>query len=289
VAQAKQAAVAQLASPAMSLAERVAELSWYHTIDLPGSVVTPGQFDTRGAVAHVPLPPSLEGARCLDVGTWDGFWAFEMERRGAASVTAIDLDDAARWDWPPRVRLVAEPHGGEAYLAQFRRGAASFELAREALGSSVERIDCSVYDLDPEIHGRYDAVFLGSLLLHLRDPVGALAAIRRVCGGALYVSEAVELIPSLLRPRTPAARLDGFDQPWWWQPNVAAFHRMLEGAGYRITHRSRPYFIPLGTSHPRPPRRELLRSLRTAAGREGIVVRLAGIPHVAARAVPMGA
>jgi tRNA (mo5U34)-methyltransferase len=101
-----------LGSPAMpALADRVAELSWYHTIDLPGGIVTPGQFDTRGAVAHVPLPASLEGARCLDVGTWDGFWAFEMERRGAASVTAIDLDDAARWDWPPRVRAAAEPHG----------------------------------------------------------------------------------------------------------------------------------------------------------------------------------
>jgi tRNA (mo5U34)-methyltransferase len=270
------------------LAERVSAQSWYHTIELPGGVVTPGQFDTRGAVRHVPLPESLEGRRCLDVGTWDGFWAFEMEHRGAESVTAIDLDDAAHWDWPPRVRIAAEPHGGQAYLARFRRGASGFELAREALGSSVERIDCSVYDLEAEMHGRFDVVFLGSLLLHLRDPVAALAAIRGVCGGALYVSEAVELIPSLLRPRTPSARLDGLDQPWWWQPNVAAFHRMLEGAGFQITHRSRPYFIPLGPTHPRPPRRELWRALRTAAGREGIVVRALGIPHVAARAVPLG-
>ena len=37
--------------------------------------------------------------RALDVGTWDGFWAFEMERRGA-EVTALDLDDERDLDWP---------------------------------------------------------------------------------------------------------------------------------------------------------------------------------------------
>jgi tRNA (mo5U34)-methyltransferase len=279
-----------LGSPAMpSLAERVAAQSWYHTIDLPDGVTTAGHFDTRGAVRHVPLPESLAGRRCLDVGTWDGFWAFEMERRGAASVTAIDLDDAARWDWPPRVRVAAEPHGGQEYLARFRRGAAGFELAREALGSKVERLDRSVYELDPDTDGRFDVVFLGSLLLHLRDPVEALARIRSVTAGALYVSEAIELIPSLLRPRTPTARLDGFDQPWWWQPNVAAFYRMLAGAGFRVTHRSRPYFIPLGPSHARSPRGDIWRALRSPEGREALIIRFKGIPHVAARAVPVAA
>ena len=270
----------------MSLAARVSALDWYHTIELPEGVVTPGHFDTRPAVAHVPLPADLSGLRCLDVGTWDGFWAFEMERRGAASVTAVDIDDAGRWDWPLRVRLAARRHG-EEYLAAFRRGTAGFDLAREALGSSVERIDLSVYDLDPEQVGTFDVVFLGSLLLHLRDPIAALGAIRSVCRGTLVCSEAIELWPSLLRPRTPSARLAGFDQPWWWQPNVAAFHRMLASAGFAVRRRSRPYFIPLGAEHPLPPWRHALRSVFTAEGREGVVIRLAGVPHVAAAAVPV--
>jgi tRNA (mo5U34)-methyltransferase len=273
---------------AHDLDARVRALSWYHTIDLPHGVVTPGHFDTRPAVAHVPLPADLSARRCLDVGTWDGFWAFEMERRGAASVTAIDLDDADRWDWPPRVRIAGARHGPE-YLSQFRRGTAGFDLAHEALGARVERLDLSVYDLAPERVGTFDVVFLGSLLLHLRDPVAALDAIRRVCGGVLVCSEAIELIPSLLRPRTPTARLDGLDQPWWWQPNVAAFHRMLTSAGFAIARRSRPYFIPLGAEHGVPPWRHALTSLRTAAGREGLLVRALGVPHVAAAAVPHGA
>jgi tRNA (mo5U34)-methyltransferase len=269
------------------LAERAQALDWYHTLDLPGGVTTSGHFDTRGAVRHVPLPADLTGKRVLEIGTWDGFWAFELERRGAQSVTAIDLDDPAGWDWPPRVHATAARHGGIEYLDRFKRGSAAFELAHEALDSRVERRNLSVYDLDPEVHGRFDLVFLGTLLLHLRDPVGALARIRSVCAGDFVVCDAIELIPSLLRPRTPTARLEAVDQPWWWQPNVAAFHRMLVSAGFRITHRSRPYFIPLGPSHPVPPLREVARSWRTPEGREALIIRFAGIPHVAARAVPL--
>ncbi len=41
--------------------------------------------------------------RVLDVGTWDGFWAFEMERRGA-DVVALDVEHESEYDWPPRRR-----------------------------------------------------------------------------------------------------------------------------------------------------------------------------------------
>lgn len=55
--------------------------SWYHTIDLGGSVETPGYVDWRGYADRI-LPAELRGLRALDVGTYDGFWAFEMEKRG---------------------------------------------------------------------------------------------------------------------------------------------------------------------------------------------------------------
>ena len=76
----------------------------------------------------------MRGKRCLDVATYDGFLAFEMERRGAAEVVATDILDHEDWDWLPRERA-----GGLAYLKQEAgtkgRG---FEIAAEALGSSVE-------------------------------------------------------------------------------------------------------------------------------------------------------
>src|SRR3712207_3284092 len=83
-----------------SLAQEVATLEWYHTIELAPGVVTPGWHDTRPIVSQIPLPASLAGKRCLDVGAVDGFWAFEMERRGAQEVVAIDILDPQEWDWP---------------------------------------------------------------------------------------------------------------------------------------------------------------------------------------------
>ena len=67
-------------------------VGWYHTLDLPGGVTTPGLVDCRPAVSRTLIPPRLDGQRVLDVGTWDGFWAFELERRGGA-VTTLDLPD----------------------------------------------------------------------------------------------------------------------------------------------------------------------------------------------------
>jgi len=274
---------------AVGLAERATALSWYHTIDLAPGVVTDGHFDTRPTVAKVPLPERLDGKRCLDVGTWDGFWAFEMERRGAASVTAIDLDDPARWDWPPEARLRLDRDADRlAYLAEYKKDAAGFALAKEALGSSVQRLDCSVYDLDPEVHGTFDFVFLGSLLLHLRDPVRALDALRGVCGGEAVITDTIELIPSLLRPRTATARLEGLDQSWWWQPNAAAFRRMIRSAGFDIVEHTGIYFLPIGASHPKPPLWQGWRELFSPGGREKFVIRLKGIPHTAVRARPQG-
>jgi hypothetical protein len=83
------------------LAHQVAQYRWYHTIELTDGVVTEGMFDHRPAVNRYMLPADLSGMRCLDVGTMDGFWAFEMERRGASEVVATDVARVDDLDWPP--------------------------------------------------------------------------------------------------------------------------------------------------------------------------------------------
>src|SRR5438270_2000125 len=110
---------------------------WYHTIELAPGVVTPGRIDHRGVVDRV-LPADLSGKRALDVGTFDGFWAFELERRGA-EVTAIDVDRVDSAEWPPlsRARLERE---AQDWGLQLGRG---FALAAAAIGSRVRRIECN--------------------------------------------------------------------------------------------------------------------------------------------------
>jgi tRNA (mo5U34)-methyltransferase len=260
---------------------------WYHCIDLPDGTVTPGAFDLRPSTEVVPLPARLDGLRCLDVGTWDGFWAFEMERRGAAEVVAIDIEDPERWDWPPRERL-RERRGGLAVLADRKPPGAGFAAAAQALGSSARRVDRSIYDLDPDVDGRFDVVFVGSLLLHLRDPVGALDRVRGVCSGHAVIADTVEAVPSLLRPNTPTARLEGAERPWWWLPNRAGLHQMIRSAGFEILEATGLYYVPTGPGHATTRARDLPRRLLSAGGREEIVTALRGVPHTAVRARPLG-
>ena len=230
-----------------SPAARVAELSWYHTIELPGGVVTPGHYDTRRAARVVAMPASLSGRRCLDVGTSDGFWAFEMERRGADEVVALDIDDPARYDWPePQPEKPSRPANQEAGVN------ACFALAHQALGSRVERVDLPVYDLTPERVGEFDFVFMGALALHLRDPVLAYRAVRSVACGEFLSAEVVSMSLTLTRPTMPAADLAAKGAPRWWTPNVAGHRRMLEAAGFEIVERGGPFFMPFGAGFAPP-------------------------------------
>ncbi len=266
--------------PATSdLAAEVAAIEWYHTMELAPGVTTRGWLDTRPVAPTVPFPPSLDGKRCLDVATFNGFWAFEMERRGAAEVVAIDVLDPLRWDWP-----VGSDQETIRIIGSRLAGGRGFEIARRALGSSVERLERSVYDLDPDDLGHFDVVYLGSLLVHLRDPVAALERIRSVCRDMLIVVDGIDLLLTLLLPWTPVARLDGKDRPWWWYSNAAGLGRLLEAGGFDVVEGPRRMFMPPGPGQPRA--RPSLRLLRSRQGREAILMALKGDPHAMAVARP---
>lgn len=223
-----------------TLAEEVASVRWQHTIELPGGVVTPGRWDVRPTLRRVELPDRLDGKRCLTVGTDDGFWAFELERRGASEVVAV-RDDDSRWEWPARHRL----EDVELVRRIYERNEA-FEIARRALGSRVRAAELSIYDLSPKALGQFDFAVVGFMLLHLRDPVRGLAAVRSVLRGQLVVAELVSLSLSVLRPRTAAADLRAQNLPHWWAPNVAGLRRFVEAAGFEVVRTGSVYVLRPG-------------------------------------------
>ena len=260
------------------LHRRAADVQWYHTLELAPGVVTPGWFDLRSLAPRLPWP-SLAGLRCLDIGTFDGFWAFEMERRGAAEVVAVDLLDPERWDWPYAARDAAVEEIGRR-----KRAGAGFEVAREALASSVVRHDMSVYDIDAESVGTFDFVYVGSLLLHLRDPVRALERVRQICTGSALFVDAIDVSLTMRHPRRPVASLDGLGRPWWWKPNAAALVRMVEVAGFSLLRKPVRVLMPPGGGQKRTvpsPRRLLNRTTR-----EMTYHAWRGDPHLAIRAEP---
>jgi tRNA (mo5U34)-methyltransferase len=176
---------------------------WYHTIELAPGVVTRAVWDHRPTVDRVGLPGSLSGKSALDVGTADGFWAFEMERRGADRVVAIDVGHAGDVDLLPRHRAVCS----EAELNS-QAWPTRFATAQAMLGSRVEHKICSVYDLSPEAVGQFDVVYCGSLLLHLFNPLQALINIRNVTN-EIAIIETASYHPDPIEKKYP-------DRPYMW-------------------------------------------------------------------------
>lgn len=220
---------------AQELASKVDRYPWYHTLSLGDGVVTSGMFDHRPIMGRYPLPADLTGMRCLDVGTMDGYWAFEMERRGAREVMAVDVEDPEALDWPVSIRE-------QAVKALDETKAERFALAREALGSAVERRPCSVYDLDPGDLGAFDFVHCGDLLVHLKDPVTAVERIRAVCRGSAVISNPVKRFA--LMERRPLAELDGVGEFTWWMTNLRGLVQVVRAAGFAHVEAARPFHLP---------------------------------------------
>jgi tRNA (mo5U34)-methyltransferase len=220
---------------------------WYHCLEVAPGIVTPGLFDLRPVVERMPWP-DVRGLRCLDVGTADGFLAFELERRGAAEVVALDLPEPEDWDWEAHTAAVGPEYVRALFGSEVSAG---LRTACELLGSTVQTVPGSVYDLDPAWLGSFDVVVCGSLLLHLRDPLRALAAIRSVCRGRLLCTNQLDLGRTVAHPRAPLFRLDGVSGiTQWWIPNAAGHRQMLRAAGFDLERVSRPYSIPFGPAHP---------------------------------------
>jgi len=210
--------------------ERVRSRPWYHSIEIEPGLVTPGTHplgELRQVLEHLKLPASLEGLSVLDIGAWDGFFSFEAERRGAERVVAYDLTPADYF---------------------------GFATARALLGSAVDYVQGSAYELSREAVGSFDIVLCVGVLYHLRYPLLALDRIHDVCDGYMLLethcldncvilddgqATTLERIdPSLSRIPLyrfyPANELNG-DYSNWFSPNRRALESGLRTAGFEPT------------------------------------------------------
>jgi tRNA (mo5U34)-methyltransferase len=169
-------------------------------------------------------------------------------------------------------------------IGERKRAGQGFEIAHEALGSRVERLEMNVYDLNPVSVGEFDFVYLGSLLIHLRDPVRALERVRSVCRGRLLVVDNVNLGLTLAHPRRPVAALDGVGRPWWWKMNLPGLVRAVEAGGFRLVQPAKRFWMPPGPGQKRP--RVSRGLLRSEDARERFIGALKGDPHAAILAEP---
>jgi tRNA (mo5U34)-methyltransferase len=199
----------QLTQRVSEFVRELAGKGWYHSFELPGGRVIEG-FQTvaqlRARLARFSIPDDLRGKRVLDIGCWDGWFSFEMERRGA-EVVAADIVER------------------ETFLA-----------AREALGSKVEFVLSDVYQLTPERVGRFDIVLFLGVLYHLKHP---LLALERVCAlttdlalvESFVIDDGADLAAAPLMEYYENSELVGrFDN--WCGPNTSCLLAFCRTAGF---------------------------------------------------------
>lgn len=221
--------------------------SWWHSIDLGDGVVTPGvkeldQLREEWAALHL---PDLRGRSVLDVGAWDGWFAFEAERRGASRVCALDhyvwsLDLAACRKYADRCREAGEtPRPYHEVPALWRPdelpGKRGFDVARRLLGSKVEDVSADFESLDPARLGTFDVVLFLGVLYHLRDPLGALTRLASVTHDRAVIETQAIHLPGLeehaLWEFYPSVELGG-DPNNWWAPSLHALEGACRSAGF---------------------------------------------------------
>lgn len=229
---------------------------WYHTVDLGDGLVTPGSFDYRASIDQFGFPASLSGATALDVGSATGFFAFELERRGAA-VVSVELPALSRWDHFPgetttgiigklRERLAFHSLRPQGEIAELFRSMADdelydvllngpFQFCRDRLRSKVERVYCTIYELEAALpNRRFDLVMLGDILVHSVDPLRALGQAAAVCANELVIADDIQgddNEPAALR-YVGGSRAES-DIAEWWRPNVNWYRQVLARLGFR--------------------------------------------------------
>lgn len=193
---------------------------WWHSFELPDGRRIDGVCTVDGLrqrIQQYPIPEDLRGARVLDIGAWDGWYSFEMERRGA-DVLAVDC-----WDNPRFHQIHAE------------------------LKSRVEYRQMDVYELTPETVGRFDIVLFMGVLYHLKHP---LLALERVCAITKQMAAVDSFI--LREEHLPGENVEnrrvmefyeneefGGQTDNWCGPSLPCLMAMCRTAGFaRVEHRA---------------------------------------------------
>ncbi len=212
----------------------LSDFVWYHATELPDGTVLPGVWDLRGHESAYLGGVDLAGKRVLELGPATGYLTFYMERMGAEVVSfeagldvPIDTLPVKGIDQPDeRIRVMQETidrnHDGWWYL-------------HRTLGSSARFVQGNIYDMPADL-GTFDITVVGAILLHLREPWGALAQAARRTSDTMIVTEPLQ--DDLDPPETNIMRFSPSAEHHltnWWSIYPGAVVSMLGRLGFGQT------------------------------------------------------
>lgn len=200
------------------------KMGWYHTVRLFDDYVTPcytkaANLPLWNMIRSVRASLPYKGKKVLDVGTWDGMWAFEAEDLGASTVVGFD-------DWSKRPNGLAQTQ----FAADVRKSRAHF-------------LKADLYNLPKDLPGApFDIVQNLGVLYHLAHPLLGLEVLRKMTktGGMMLLETAwwdnESATPMMLS--NGKGDVYGGDQMTFWAPNHACLSWMIKitGWGKPIAH-----------------------------------------------------
>lgn len=186
-------------------AGRLAQTGWWHSFELPGGRVIQGNNTLESLKTRIglfPIPQDLRGKRVLDIGAWDGWFSFEMERRGA-EVVAVDCDESK-----------------------------NFLYLHRELKSRIDYRVMDMYELSPDKLGTFDIVLFLGVLYHLKHP---LLALEKVCALTRELACVQTFVST--EPGSPVMEFFEIDELGgqfdnWCAPNVSCVAAMARTAGF---------------------------------------------------------
>jgi tRNA (mo5U34)-methyltransferase len=196
---------------------------WFHTFALNRAegIYTPGAARDHRYRASF-LPADFAGMRVLDVGTFDGFYAFLAEHRGARRVLAVDNEQyrlwvASRWG----IRL---------------EGGAGFRAIHRLLDSQVGYRRLDAFALE-SLEERFDFVYCCGILHRVDNPLGLLRVLRgrTISGGTVLIETygvgAEHKDGASIQVSRPGEVYEG-DEFVYWGFGVAGLERLARIAGF---------------------------------------------------------
>jgi tRNA (mo5U34)-methyltransferase len=195
---------------------------WSHTFSLnrAAGLYTPGVARDHG-YRLASIPESCAGMSVLDVGTFDGFYAFLAEHRGASRVVAVDNEQYRYW---VRDRWDVELRGGEGFGA-----------IAGVLDSSVEYRRMDALDIG-SLGERFDIIFCFGILLRVRNPFGLMKVLtenlaadgRLLIETAGILDDAEEATAGAIHVPHPGEVNARDDDYYYWQFSSGALRHLAE-------------------------------------------------------------
>ena len=212
----------------------LSNFTWYHATELPDGTVLPGVWDLRGHESAYLGGVDLAGKRVLELGPATGYLTFYMERMGAEVVSfeagfdvPINTLPVKGQDQPDeRLRVMQDTidpnHDGWWHL-------------HRAFGSSAKFVQGNIYDMPGDL-GTFDITVVGAILLHLREPWGALSQAAQRTTETMIVTEPLQ--DDLDPPESNIMRFSPSAEHHltnWWSIYPGAVVSMLGRLGFGDT------------------------------------------------------